>query len=588
MHFFNRETYRAARSPSSAESIENTLRILAIARQDELFTNYANLMESGLLATGSGPSLTTRLLQADQILIEGERHSPAEFIDSRALRYAFDSKRYPMYFGKSTLEVQLLPNRLRQTSLTDHIEAEILAVHRHEKGARQIGVGPNDLRVITQTIAPLAQAVIERGSSGITQSLFEARLPSPAQISAAARLVSGAYISRYLHDLGADIPTGVPGLGAFDHLAQDRWSAYLPLLALILEIIGFVGTLDSRLSTADTQIAALRGGADQIQVARLVSLLCRALAGVFATADPAAHRAPLQRLLRGSPVTGMKVLESSDALYALAGHNLRGLTNALQGQDPRFHHQYEVQMRLDNEATILVVTATKVETQAWNALAAELHGLFPIPITRPKYVAADLGLLNKKRVIHVQCEPGSVGAANSQAVIRDAIIDFTPVAIVMVGIAFGADSSKQQLGDVLVAKTLVEYEKAKVMGTERLMRGQRIESSPKLLSVFRMAEATSTDGLRVKFGVMLSGEKLVDSAPFMAELLGEEPEAIGGEMEGAGLVAAAARERVDWILIKAIVDWGANKEANNTEDHQRAIAAKACRFVLDAISRVGL
>ena len=33
------------------------------------------------------------------------------------------------------------------------------------------------------------------------------------------------------------------------------------------------------------------------------------------------------------------------------------------------------------------------------------------------------------------------------------------------------------------------------------------------------------------------------------------PEAIGGEMEGVGLSAAAIRSRVPWILAKSICDW---------------------------------
>lgn len=151
----------------------------------------------------------------------------------------------------------------------------------------------------------------------------------------------------------------------------------------------------------------------------------------------------------------------------------------------------------------------------------------------------------------------------------------------MGGIAFGIDREKQALGDVLVSRMLVEYERAKIKGDRVIPRGQKIESSPKLLSMFRSAESGLISDAKMEFGVMLSGEKLVDSPTFVARLLEQEPEAIGGEMEGAGLVAIANRRQVPWIVVKAIVDWGKEKSANNGEEHQRNIA----RIAFDVIIR---
>ena len=44
-----------------------------------------------------------------------------------------------------------------------------------------------------------------------------------------------------------------------------------------------------------------------------------------------------------------------------------------------------------------------------------------------------------------------------------------------------------------------------------------------------------------------------------------EPELIGGEMEGAGLIAVAERYKKDWILVKAISDWGVDKKDEGQE-----------------------
>jgi nucleoside phosphorylase len=50
-------------------------------------------------------------------------------------------------------------------------------------------------------------------------------------------------------------------------------------------------------------------------------------------------------------------------------------------------------------------------------------------------------------------------------------------------------------------------------------------------------------------------------------------------MEGAGIYAAAAPEKVDWIVAKAIADWGYDK----TDEVQRMAADNVADFVVHAI-----
>jgi nucleoside phosphorylase len=59
-----------------------------------------------------------------------------------------------------------------------------------------------------------------------------------------------------------------------------------------------------------------------------------------------------------------------------------------------------------------------------------------------------------------------------------------------------------------------------------------------------------------------------------------EPEAIGGEMEGAGLYAACYRAHVDWIIVKAICYWADGKKDLNKDKQQQLAAENAAKFVL--------
>lgn len=52
-------------------------------------------------------------------------------------------------------------------------------------------------------------------------------------------------------------------------------------------------------------------------------------------------------------------------------------------------------------------------------------------------------------------------------------------------------------------------------------------------------------------------------------------------MEGAGIASAATRNKVDWILIKGICDWGENKNmAGVNKDEDQMTAARNAFSVL--------
>ena len=92
------------------------------------------------------------------------------------------------------------------------------------------------------------------------------------------------------------------------------------------------------------------------------------------------------------------------------------------------------------------------------------------------------------------------------------------------------------------------------------VRGDKITASPKLLNIFT---SSSIDWKKnsVNFGLIASGEKLVDSKRFLNQLKKREPEIIGGEMEGAGLVSVGQNNLKPWIMVKSICDWGYKKSS---------------------------
>ena len=194
----------------------------------------------------------------------------------------------------------------------------------------------------------------------------------------------------------------------------------------------------------------------------------------------------------------------------------------------------------------------------------------------------------------VQSEMGSGGLGASQQTVQKGIAALSPAAVIMVGIAFGVNAEKQSIGDILVSQQLRLYELRRVGtheegGVELILRGDRPHASPRLINLFQSAHLYWEDEkAKVRFGLILTGEKLVDNVDFRQQLRQFEQEAIGGEMEGAGLYVACQDAKVDWILVKAICDWADGKKGQDKDERQRLAARNAADFVLTALQQVSL
>lgn len=168
----------------------------------------------------------------------------------------------------------------------------------------------------------------------------------------------------------------------------------------------------------------------------------------------------------------------------------------------------------------------------------------------------------------------------------------SPSAIIMVGIAFGVNPQKQHIGDILVSQRLQLYELQRVSSDARgklviQPRGDRIQASPRLLDRFRTGVKDWEKPASVQFGLVLSGEKLVDNMAFRDLLRRTEPEAVGGEMEGAALYAAAHLAKTDWIVVKAICDWADGSKDLHKEEYQQTAADNAAGFTFHVIEQGG-
>lgn len=187
-------------------------------------------------------------------------------------------------------------------------------------------------------------------------------------------------------------------------------------------------------------------------------------------------------------------------------------------------------------------------------------------------------------VLMVRSEQGIATVGGAQSTITQAIQDLKPQAVIMCGVAYGLSQDTQQLGDILVSKRILHYEPQKIdLRKGPIPRGDRVTCSERLLDRFRSGVA-DWRGAPTHFGLMLSGEKLVNDSDFCTQLLEQEPEAMGVEMEGAGLYVAAQSASVDWILVKAICGWA---DGSKNDEAQSLAATNAAKFVLHVVGLGG-
>ncbi|MBC8121211.1 MAG: hypothetical protein H7Y22_05150 [Gemmatimonadaceae bacterium] len=286
----------------------------------------------------------------------------------------------------------------------------------------------------------------------------------------------------------------------------------------------------------------------------------------------------------GSASVGGNVTGST----TITGNNNNVTTNPQQTAPRRPNAQGSAA----SDADVLLVTVTAVETKAVFDAARALTGREARRVFEGNLTFYELGNICGANTWLVRSEMGPGGPGGALLTVSDGIRALSPDAVIMVGIAFGVDQHKQPIGQVLVSRQILDYELQRVGtaadGTEQIVaRGDRPQASPRLLNRFRDGEI-SWQGAPVDFGLVLSGAKLVDNKDYRERLQALEPEALGGEMEGAGLYAAATAWKADWLLVKAVCDYADGYKRENKTQRQRLAADSAARFVMHVIAQGGL
>lgn len=237
--------------------------------------------------------------------------------------------------------------------------------------------------------------------------------------------------------------------------------------------------------------------------------------------------------------------------------------------------------KLRNLVDLVVAVATGVERRAVLSAMRPCKRRRKISKAHISNETYYVGRIGEVHVAVVMSQMGTSSKAGASAfAVSEALKFWKPRGVLAVGIAFGRDPQKQALGDVLVSEQVSPYELQRVGEGATIHRGGMTPAGQVMLNRFLNVTGWqfACPGGRhvvVRPGELLSGEKLVDRYDFHTQLFEDFPNAIGGEMEATGVANAAHRERVEWVIVKAICDWGYGKQ----KAHQALAAAAAVSLV---------
>lgn len=170
------------------------------------------------------------------------------------------------------------------------------------------------------------------------------------------------------------------------------------------------------------------------------------------------------------------------------------------------------------------------------------------------------GQLEGKNVIIARCGIGKVNAALATQYIIDL---FSPQVLINSGVAGGLNPTLA-IGDVVIATGALQHDfdvrdLGHPMGTIPRLETSLFKTEQNLLELAVTAASDELGSVRVKQGLIVSGDQFISSQDQKQKILEFFPQAFCAEMEGAAIAQVASLNKTTHLIVRAISD-----QADNT------------------------
>ncbi|RUU85966.1 hypothetical protein EOB59_30485 [Mesorhizobium sp. M7A.F.Ca.MR.176.00.0.0] len=474
--------------------------------------------------------------------------------------------------------------------------------------AQSLSSWGNDTERSTERELDAKKVVLEsltrREDRAVTAAIFAAAgsrsLHPESAIGIVRRQISAEYTRHFMSTINSDIATGVRGLGFFDSISRGFPEFDVQILMGLARALGIVRILEQDWETYRSfwESFYYRRSANEgffvflEETQSLMLALARMFADIKLQSAPSFRILTNQTLERVGSYLSYGDVNLDDGLFETLNSRMRSIVDRLSNSH-EFRNSLEFvksERNMRSSYDFLLIVATEIERSSVFDKAREIGNKIT-PYFGGGRGYYDLGYIYGNRVALVKVEMGSLTVGGSATTTVRMVDQLNPRYIIMVGIAFGTNEKKQSIGTVLVSRQILSYDQQRVGTDEKgdrelVIRGDRSSASPILVSLLETASGVWNEA-PVKTGLMLSGDKLVDNLDFREQLKSiAGGEAIGGEMEGCGLVVAASESSAHWVVVKAICDWADGKKSTQKKSRQALAAKNAVSFVFQAL-RIG-
>lgn len=549
LHVFDRELRSSTHAQMTDEYVCNVV-LTASLLSDVVYMSNSNLMESSM-EFPKAVSLAYELEKSFQAVILTTSDNPEEFLEKRQRLYHAVKDRYPMYFDEDYIRFPTVPYVLKD-STTEFIRSRML-----DKTKDSIPI------VIKDKYEDFRAILSSRDENGVTIGILDKylNLASPEK-RYAANLISESYTLRYMNVLGGCLMKHLSGLSHFDYLSEGYYffDCYYPILEKVFlrymkdEDGLYYGDIAYRLAALKNDeyfhvfLVLLKQTMTSLcEVIKQKEIETRGEQYVLLQFKQAVNKYFISVFAQVNELNTKLALESIIKVKENVERDYNIKTDMGYGQLPKMK-------------TVLYIVATPTElkkvTDFYKSKGVKLN-----PITEESHTYWDLGIIRNNHVYLVKCEMGAKKPNASILTIDHAIGFLKPDYIIMVGIAFALKEDKLKIGDIMVATELWDYGSIKMSEGKIIERGIRLTSDKTLLDRFTNA-IVGWNGVDIRFGLVITNDVLSDDEEYVKSLRERFPDAIGGEMEGSGLLA---NYQTPWILVKSVCDYGYHKDDGGQE-----------------------
>lgn len=585
LHFLNRELYRELnlKKRELDRILKETLAVTWLTSYEPMVTSIAFVWEVYVDYPNTRAFLL-ELLKNDCLKLISAFFTVDEFLASNRILYRNECARYKMYFSNTpTALLSFCPDIHKSSNTTVTLENTLTGWA--ETGSSALFKTEEDEKLILAKGKEIKTALHYREDRAITISLFDNLQSNVYYKKQLARNLSLIHINDYMQAINGDIVTGILCLNFYDRLAVDY-----PFRDFILNK-KIISICDQRAMEYTNFCRLIQCKDDQLKsfFASTLRDIVKCLYKIYAKTEVNPYNIRYTILNRLTEAQGcLSVVNDKEQIsWALLTYRIQQLDEYFKKNDMRYR---VIRTEKDMIKIMLLCTATDAETDAIINKAEEL-GLQVVPSKYENIQVFHLGILGKLNLYLTQTEMGTERMGSARDKIRDLAKIMKPNYILSTGICYGLKPAGRKypdgnhIGDVIVANQIQMYETQKIVEKGGQMkfipRGDKAPVSTELLDAFHTAKHLYRNKCaEISFGLLLTGNLLVNSRTVVGKLKEIFLEPINGDMEAGGIYSACHDNGIKWIAVKAISDWGYDK----TDEHQRLARQNLYDFLFFVLS----